>query len=123
MSGLSAQEIDDFRSSVIRSGASPTLATRLLQLIVFSDSINNFAMTVQSESLTVSQYIVNEIPAGTVDGTNTVFTMANVPVSTIMVYIDGTLQQNTKYSLVGVILTFVTAPVVSSWISVTYFKS
>jgi hypothetical protein len=54
----------------------------------------------------------NEVPSGTINGTNTVFTLANTPVpSTLVVYKNGL--RTMAYTLVGSVITFTTAPTTS----------
>ncbi len=56
----------------------------------------------------------NEVPAGTVNGTNTVFTLANAPspASSLAVYKNGLLQRlSVDYNLAANILTFASASV------------
>ena len=53
----------------------------------------------------------NEIPSGTINGTNTTFTLAHTPVAgTLMLFLNGVLvMQNADYSLSGNTVTFSTA--------------
>lgn len=68
---------------------------------------------------------VHEQPAGTINGSNTVFTLANVPSDSVWVnvYLDGLLQTlTTDYTISGQTITFVTAPAVGQLPRVTYLK-
>lgn len=52
-----------------------------------------------------------ETPSGTVNGTNTVFTLAETPGGDVLVFLDGTLQQDgVDYTISGDTITFTTAP-------------
>ncbi len=57
-----------------------------------------------------------EVPTGTIDGVNTVFTLAHTPTAgSDHIYLNGVLQTpTTDYSLAGVTITFVAAPQVGS---------
>lgn len=64
----------------------------------------------------------NEVPSGTVNGTNTDFTIANTPVTgTLRVYVNGVRQKVTDdYTLSGTTITFVSAPLTDSKLLVDY---
>jgi hypothetical protein len=59
-------------------------------------------------------FVTREIPSGSVNGSNAVFTLANVPVSgTEQVFLNGMLQHEgvgNDYTISGDTITFVTAP-------------
>ena len=59
-----------------------------------------------------STFVDNEIPSGTIDGTNTDFTIANIPVSgSLKVYRGGSRQKLTEdYTFSGITITFIIAP-------------
>lgn len=66
--------------------------------------------------------VYNEVPAGTLNGTNTDFTLANTPTAgTARVYLNGLRQApTTDYSVTGAVITFVVAPQASDVILVDY---
>lgn len=66
--------------------------------------------------------LTSETPVGTVDGVNAVFTVSNTPVQ---VYSNGALQTagGIDYTLSGLTITFVSAPVSGSLLSSWYFSS
>ena len=71
--------------------------------------------------------IANEIPSGTVNGTNVVFGLANKPVSTsVQLYLNGLMQQpgsGKDYELSGTtlqVVTFATAPEASDIVLANY---
>lgn len=68
--------------------------------------------------------IVREVPAGVVDGVNTVFTLSFIPVSNSEdIYINGQLRHPTvAYTLVGNTITFVIAPWNGSYLLAKYIK-
>lgn len=71
-----------------------------------------------------TDYIVRETPSGTVNGTNTIFTLAFTPVAgKEMVFLNGLLQMLTSdYTISAATITFVTAPFTGDKIRVTYIK-
>jgi len=60
-----------------------------------------------------------EVPAGGVDGTNTVFTLSHSPIAgTLLVYVNGLLATN--YTLAGATITFSAAPTSGASLYATY---
>jgi len=61
-----------------------------------------------------SDVICNEIPSGAVDGSNTTYTLANIPAAgTVEVYLNGLLQEpgsGKDYTISGNTITFALAP-------------
>ena len=56
--------------------------------------------------------IYNEIPTGTINAINTIFTLANVPkTGSVMVYLDGIRLNGTGFTISGRTLTMTVAPV------------
>lgn len=66
--------------------------------------------------------LTSETPVGTINGSNTVFTVSNTPVQ---VFLNGALQTGggVDYTLAGLTITFVNAPVSGSVLSSWYFSS
>ena len=66
--------------------------------------------------------VYNEVPTGTINGTNAAFTIANTPVSgSVRVYLNGLREKLTSnYSVSGTTITFVTAPETGDEILVDY---
>lgn len=66
-----------------------------------------------------------ETPSGTVNGSNTTFTIANVPLETeaVQVFKNGLLQRlTTDYTFSGTTITFVNAPATASDLQVHYIR-
>jgi hypothetical protein len=62
-------------------------------------------------TLSASNFIYNETPSGTVNGSNVTFTLANTPVTgKVSIFINGLLLPPTAYSISTATITFVTAP-------------
>lgn len=59
-----------------------------------------------------SSFVYNEVPTGTINGSNTAFTVANTPTAgTLMLYSDGLrMTPTTDYSITGTSITMVVAP-------------
>jgi hypothetical protein len=76
--------------------------------------------------LAISNIVGIETPAGTINGVNAVFTLANVPDSTnfVLVYLNGAFQTDAgvDYTRVTSTITFVAAPPTSSILRVLYVK-
>lgn len=67
----------------------------------------------------------NETPSGTINGSNTVFTLSAAPeeADAVLVFLDGLkLKQTTDYSISGTTLTMVVAPSVAQELTVQYLK-
>lgn len=73
-----------------------------------------------------ANYVDSETPTGTVNGSNTDFTLANTPISgSLKVYVNGQRMKagGEDYTLSGKTITFVTAPPTGSIILVDYRSS
>lgn len=70
--------------------------------------------------LTSANFIFNEAPSGTINGTNVTFTLANTPTAgTVTLYKNGLiLKLTTDYSISGSTITFVIAPLNSGFTDV-----
>jgi len=66
--------------------------------------------------------VPEEAPVGTIDGVNTIFTLAHIPISgTLLVYVNGLSEfANVDYTVNGNQILFVTAPNVGSTLIVSY---
>lgn len=111
---------------------------RSAQLYIDSDwSINetritNVAPPINPMDVVNKQYIDNnivqmvtrEIPSGAMNGTNTIFTLANLPAPyTEQVFLNGILQRpgtGMDYAIVGAIITFANPPAAVDIVMVTY---
>lgn len=73
-----------------------------------------------------ANYVVRETPSGTINGSNTDFTLASTPVSgTEQVFLNGILQEpgaGNDYTIATNVITFLTAPIAGDRIRVTYLK-
>lgn len=99
---------------------------------------NNGAITLGTTALTFAQFssvgsalgasniVTRETPSGSVNGSNTAFTLANTPTSgTEEVYLNGILQEpgaGNDYTISGGTITYLTAPLTGDKIRVSYLK-
>lgn len=81
---------------------------------------------VDTHSLSQSNFIINEAPAGTIDGSNVTFTLANTPVAgTEQVRLNGLGQisgAGNDYTISGAVITYLAAPKTGDIIRVDYMK-
>lgn len=84
------------------------------------------AVTLASGVVKASNYVVRETPSGSVNGSNTAFTLANTPVNgTEQVFLNGLLQEpgsGNDYTISGENITMLSAPTTGDKIRVTYLK-
>lgn len=76
--------------------------------------------------VTESNYVVRETPSGSANGSNTVFTLANGPVTgSESVFVNGILMQSggNDYGISGATITFVTAPNSGARVLASYLKN
>jgi hypothetical protein len=79
-------------------------------------------MTRVIDRFTNEGWVKNEVPTGTVNGSNTSFTLAFTPddPNAVLVYLDGLYEPNVTVS--GTTLTFTAAPALGQSIIVNYTK-
>lgn len=78
------------------------------------------------DAQSLKKFWVDETPAGTINGSNTVFTLAATPLEndSVDVYLDGLKQiPGTDYSVSGITITFVTAPAIGQTIRADYIRA
>lgn len=84
------------------------------------------SVTLAADIVRASNYVVREVPSGSVNDANTSFSLANTPVSgTDQVYLNGILQDpgvGNDYTISGAAITFQSAPATGDKIRVTYLK-
>jgi phage-related tail fiber protein len=85
------------------------------------------AFTLASTVSKNSMFVTRETPTGTINGSNTAFTLANTPVAgTEEVFLNGILQEpgaGNDYTISGATITYLTAPVTGDKLVVNYRKS
>lgn len=83
-------------------------------------------LTLVSTVVKEADYIVRETPTGSINSSNTSYTLANTPVTgSEMVFLNGILQfpgAGNDYTISGTTITYLTAPVTGDRLCVTYIK-
>ena len=93
-------------------------------------TINSTAITFQqiptTAGLSNTNFVDKEIPSGSINGSNTAFTLANAPISgSEHVYLNGMLQESgagNDYTISGTAITMLSAPLTGEKLRVTYRK-
>lgn len=82
---------------------------------------------VSTGGLLDSNFVVNEVPSGLINGVNTTFTLASTPTAgTEMVFLNGLLQESgsgNDYTISGNTITMLAAPLSGEKIRVSYRKA
>lgn len=85
-----------------------------------------FVNPINSGALTSSNFVDKEVPSGSINGSNTGFTLANTPVSgSEHVYLNGMLQESgsgNDYTISGASITMTVAPGTGEKLRVSYRK-
>lgn len=71
------------------------------------------------------KFFEQEVPSGTINGSNTAFSLAQTPQenAAVLLFIDGILQrQGTDYTLSGTSITMTTAPATNQSIDAWYVR-
>ncbi len=77
------------------------------------------------DAQSLKKFWEDETPSGTINGSNTVFTLSQTPLedAAVDVYLDGLKQiPTTDYSISGTTITFVTAPSIGQILRVEYIR-
>lgn len=87
---------------------------------------NAGAVTLAANVLKEADIVTRETPAGTINGSNVTFTLANTPVSgTESIFLNGILQDagaGNDYTISGDTITFETAPATGDKLKANYWK-
>jgi hypothetical protein len=75
----------------------------------------------ETQTILVPKWSINEIPTGSINGVNMVFTLAHTPIDQIMLYLNGQyMTPDEDYTISGVTITMASAPIVGDKIIVNY---
>lgn len=123
---VSVTSANGFAGSVSNPTTTPaiTLSTTITGLIKGNGTAIS-AATLGTDYLAASSVVTRETPAGTINGSNTAFTLANTPLAgTEHVYLNGLLQEpgGEDYTISGTSITYVVAPVAGDRLRVSYLK-
>ena len=106
-------------------GATPalTLSTTVTGLLKGNGTAIS-AATAGTDYLTPANFVDDETPSGTINGSTTVFTLANTPVAgTVKVYLNGLRQKvTTDYTISGATITYLSAPLTGDILTADYRK-
>lgn len=85
-----------------------------------------FQIPTTASGLTNSNFVDKEVPSGSINGSNTAFSLANTPVSgSEHLYLNGVLQESgagNDYTISGASITMLTAPLTGEKLRVSYRK-
>jgi hypothetical protein len=88
--------------------------------------LDGSSLSLSSSGIKVNtaKFITRETPSGTINGSNTAFTLANTPISgSEQVFLNGLLQEpgaGNDYTISGGTITYLTAPISGDRLRVTY---
>ena len=104
-----------------------TLSTTLANgAIAKSNGTGFVAAILGTDIMAPSDFVTRETPSGTINGSNTTFTLANTPiVGTEQVFLNGILQDSgsgNDYTISGATITYLTAPATNDKLRVNYQK-
>ncbi len=89
--------------------------------------ISTAAQTALNAKADLSKWIPREIPSGTKNGSNTIFTIANTPVTgSEMLFVNGQLMDagaGNDYTISGTTITLAVAPLSTDKLLITYWKA
>lgn len=86
----------------------------------------NFQNIASGSGLSTSNFVFGEVPSGTINGSNTTFTLANSPTAgTVQIQLNGIMQlvgAGNDYTITGSTITFLSAPLTGDVVLVSYMK-
>ena len=106
----------------------PDTFASLTNTSLFKDSDNRLhwksQTSVNERVAVISDFMIREVPSGTLNGVNTVFTLANTPeTGTEMIFLNGILQNvggSNDYTISGDTITFNNAPLATDTLLAWY---
>lgn len=123
---VSVASANGFSGTVANAGTTPAITMQTSVTGMLKGSANALVAAVAgTDYMAPGDFVVRETPSGSVNGSNTAFTLANTPISnTECVYLNGLLQEpgGQDYTISGATITFVTAPFTGDRLRVNYQK-
>jgi hypothetical protein len=125
VTSVSVASANGFSGTVANSTTTPaiTIQTSLGAGVLKSNGSNAIALAATSDI--VAGLVTRETPSGTINGSNTSFTLANTPVSgTEMLFLNGVLQDagaGNDYTISSATITMLSAPLSGDKLRVTYW--
>jgi len=127
VSSVSVNTANGFAGSVSNPTTAPaiSISTTVTGLLKGNGTAVS-AASAGTDYIAPSNLVVRETPSGSVNGSNTAFTLANTPIAgTEQVFLNGLLQEpgaGNDYTISGTAITYLTAPVSGDRLRVTYLK-
>jgi hypothetical protein len=127
VTSVSVASANGFAGSVATATSTPaiTISTSITGVLKGNGTAIS-AATAGTDYMAPSDFITRETPSGTINGSNTTFTLANTPISgTEMVFLNGILQEpgaGNDYTISTNTITYLTAPASGDRLRVTYQK-
>lgn len=127
VTSVSVSTANGFAGSVSSATTTPaiTISTTITGLLKGNGTAVS-AAAAGTDYLAPSSVVTRETPSGSVNGSNTAYTLANTPLSgTEQVFLNGILQEpgaGNDYTISGATITYLTAPVSGDRLRVTYMK-
>lgn len=120
---ISFSKLASLTSAQILVGSAGNVATSVA--MSGDATISNTGVVSISSGLS-SHFVTREVPSGAINGSNTIFTLSNAPISgTEQVFLNGLLQQSggaADYTISGVTITYNNAPRTGARLLVSYQK-
>jgi hypothetical protein len=126
VTSVSVNSANGFAGSVTNATTTPaiTISTSITGVIKGNGTAIS-AATAGSDYMAPSNFVVRETPSGSVNGSNTAFTLANTPIAgTEEIYLNGLLQEpaGQDYTISGTAITYAVAPVSGDRLRASYQK-
>lgn len=124
---VSVVSVNGLAGTVTNASTTPaiSLSTSVVGLVKGNGTALS-AAAAGTDYLAPSGRVTRETPSGSVNGSNTAFTLANTPTAgTEEVYLNGIQQEpgaGNDYTISGATITYLTAPISGDKIRVSYFK-
>lgn len=124
---VDADTATDIADAVVYVSQGTTNADTGWKLVTDNITLGTTALVftaLTTAGLTSGNFVFNETPSGTINGSNTAFTLANTPTAgTVSVYLNGLLQTvSDDYTISGSTITYTAAPIAGDVLRVTYLK-
>jgi hypothetical protein len=124
---VSVATANGFAGSVANATTTPAITiTTSITGVLKGNGTAISAAAAGTDFMAPSSFVIRETPSGSVNGSNTAFTLANTPIAgTEEVYLNGVLQEpgaGNDYTISTVTITYLTAPLSGDKIRVSYQK-
>jgi hypothetical protein len=127
VTSVSVVSANGFAGSVATATTTPAITMQTsINAMLKGNGTALVAATAGTDYMAPADFVTRETPTGTLNGSNTTFTLANTPISgTEMVFLNGLLQNpgaGNDYTVSGATITYLTAPVSTDVLRVSYQK-